>query len=217
MKQVSKKTVCFFLSFLLFCTFSLPHAKASQYNFSEKEAQELLHKVADAASKFENLSAKFKQDKHLNFMQEAITTEGFFYFANRKDHFTLIWEYLTPAISGILYSNSKVLLWNESRENAHIPSSQEEPFVKIMAKELIFWMDLNVEEVYTKYHVEMISENSVLLKPKQEDIFESVSLTFSLEGYFLKEIKLDEGEGNYIKLTFFDVDENVILTDDFAW
>ncbi len=194
-----KKILLTALCFFLYTTNALT---------SELTAEEILEKSIQNSSTITNIYTQFKQEKHLPNFDTPINTSGSLFFEKTKPY-SLFWEYSSPYLSGIFYENDKVYVWTKTRKNVRQPQKHEESFTQIMLKQLIFWLNINIENINNNYHIEKINNFSLKLSPKKKDFFTSIELVFEESYKNLKKLTFFEANSASTSLNFINTEFNI--------
>jgi len=208
----------FRFSFLLTISFILivcanNYAKASSIFASSP--YDLLYEVMERSADVATVKTNFVQEKKVDFLNAPIKTSGHLYFAKHDNTYSLPWEYNAPSASGIWFHKGTSWMWAQTRDSLREPKGHENTFMNSMMQQMIFWLQINPKEIESRYNLELIEKRTVKLFPKYKDMFKSITVTFNADLKSLKNLVLDEGDGNFTSLSFFETEYNVPVISTF--
>lgn len=175
----------------------------------ESSPYDFLIEVKNKSANIKTLKTSFLQEKYVNFLNKPIITSGNLYFAKQDNHsYSLLWEYDSPAASGIWFHNSSSWIWTQTRDNLRKVQGIENKFINSIIQQMIFWLKINPQEIEHLYTLELVAKYTIKLFPKNKDIFKSITVTFNADLQSLKSLILEEEQGNYTSLSFFETEYN---------
>ncbi len=211
-----RKNLIILLTTLLILPFTFSENTHIAKAESKSSALVLLEKFIEYSSKTTSLYSKFHQEKHVAFLDMPIKTSGTLFFEKGNPN-TLFWEYEKPALSGIFIGkipldstseNAKTYVWTQERTNYREAKDIEKNFTEIMAQQLIFWLNIDSQQIEKQYEIFLHAENSITLVPKETYFFRKINLVFSSDIKNLSSLTFYENEESYTHLNFIDTQYN---------
>ncbi len=195
-----------------FCSIFILSTQALSQEFS---ANKIIEENIKVSTNITNIYTNFKQEKFLPNFDAPLKTEGILFFDKTKPY-TLFWEYTTPYLSGVFFDNNEIHVWTKSRDEVRTPQDHEENFTQIMLDELVFWLNMNKEDIEKNYTIEVLDKFSLKLNPKKKSTFTSVVLLFNPDYKSLKMLTFYESNESYTQLNFentkFNIDKNALFS-----
>jgi len=177
---------------------------------------DILYEVMKNTENINTLSTNFLQEKKVDFLKNTIKSSGFLYFAKEDNNsYSLLWEYNPPSASGMWFNNATAWIWTQNRANLRKAEGHEGRFMNTMKKQMLFWLKINPQEIERLYTLEALTKYTIKLKPKYKDVFKSITVTFSDDLRSLKGLILEENQGNYTTLSFFETEYNCPIMNSF--
>lgn len=151
------------------------------------------------------ISGGFTQEKSLPFLKDPIVSTGFFHFSKPG---SLVWEYVSPAPSGLKIENGKASLWTGPPEaRLPQPEAMARP-AKLMAGQVMLWMNFDPKEILAVYEVSIAADSPLTFRvvPRKEGLrrfLKAITVVLEDDLRTVRSVVLSEEEGETI-LTFQD-------------
>lgn len=173
-----------------------------------KESSSLFSKILEHSRDITSISAKFKQEKYVSFLNTPVTTSGTLFF-EKSQQGTLFWEYASPSLSGIFLDKGKTYIWTQTKGSFREPSENEEKITRLLIHEIMMWLNLDVKQAEKDFTLKEINSHTIELLPRRKYTFSRIILTFTEDFKSIKNLALYEDAKNYILLTFSDTQYNL--------
>ncbi len=193
-------TICsVLLVFIASFAFFVAHAQESG---QEVSVQELQKEMKEKTATVENVSCDFVQKKHLQFLDEVVTSDGklFFDIKNR-----LRWEYVTPYEYLIVINNGKFCIKNDGKVSEFDTKSNKvftqisDLIVKSVNGTIFTSSEFNVKAYKSD------NEYIINLEPniqQMKDVLSKIKLYINKDNFSVNRVFLYEKEDNYTEITF---------------
>jgi outer membrane lipoprotein-sorting protein len=189
------------------CIAGTAHAASSSDPASDDA---LLTALAERARAVKRIESRFRQTRHISFMNEKFVSEGFFLFQS-PDRIT--WHYEKPVPFTLEYAQKKAFLRNAfpGRETPDSPAgtSRETAFAAAVAEQILVWISLDTTKIRAAFTVQVVRAYplSLVLRPKQKSRvlpLQKMDVEFVGDGPDMRRIILSEQDGDTLVLEFFD-------------
>ena len=170
---------------------------------------DVLHEVKKRSAAIATVKTNFVQEKYLDFLDAPITISGHLYFATHDNSPSLLWEYSSPAASGIWFDKGTIWLWAHTRSSLREPQGHEKAFVNGMMEQILFWLQINPKKIESLYTLELIEEYTIKLSPKRKGMFKTITVKFNDDLQSLQTLVLEEKTGGSTKLFFSETEYNI--------
>ncbi len=207
-RVVSMQRISYIILTALIINISSTFAMAS-------ELDSILQSMANSSKQNSTLQAKFVQKKQLSFLKQALQSQGHFFFTkDYQGHPAILWEYLSPAPSGILFQKNVGWIWLQERSTIKKAQRYEGSIVNTMVKKILNWFTFDQKTIKNDYDISIDKhvENKIItclkLKPKDETFFASLQLCINNENYTIKSMTFNESNGDSTELDFEDIQIN---------
>ncbi len=178
------------------------------------ELDTLLQNMAKHSAKTQNLQANFVQKKQLSFLTQALQSKGHFFFTkNYQGQPAILWEYLSPAPSGILFQKNEGWIWLKDRSQLKKAQGYEGNVLNTMVKQILLWFTFEPSTLKKHYEISLdntkntIHSDCLNLIPNDNIFFSSMQLCIDNTNYTIKSLKFNEIKGDSTTLFF----ENIKL------
>ncbi len=176
----------------------------------------VLEDVKNSAGQTESLVSDFRQEKHLDIMDENLLSQGRFAY-QKPDQ--LRWELLAPVASGFVLRGQEGERWNSlsgSREHYRIDS---DPVMAMIARQLLAWARVDLDWLRQRYVMTLLSEEPLRLQLTPRDAGEAsfikhLEISFGSDRRYVHEVLLQEQSADYTRITFSRVNINKPLPGD---
>ena len=203
---------------LAVCSFSLiasnTNAKADP---PDQAAMLLLEEVAQHSANIVTLHAIFQQEKKLNILAQALTSQGYICVTRTPagQGERLQWVYTNPVPSGFTYENGEGALWNASLADTQPTTSQEARGIAAIAKHILAWIRADAKELLQAYHLERPEKSLpiLLLYPRQHTFFTKLEAVFTPSLNSLSQLTFFEDNGDTIRILFTETKINQALPE----
>jgi outer membrane lipoprotein-sorting protein len=165
-----------------------------------------LVELAQKFSRISGIRSSFTQTRYVSFLDEQVVSEGFFEF--RKPD-TLIWQYTAPAFFRLEYAGGKAGFRNTPsgpERTGGAASRQEADLAARVGRNVLMWIALDLEAIQRTYTIKSVQDRPLSLlfeiKKPVAGSAQRISLLFAENGLDVREILLEEADGDYIRLEF---------------
>lgn len=162
-----------------------------------------------------SLSSEFVQEKHISFLEHAVSTTGVFKY-EKEDK--LRWEYVDPYSYIVVLKDGKLLIDDEGKKNK-LDIAQNIMFKKI-SKMISKAMSGDVLEEQKEF-TPTLEQNSELYKvtltPQQkrmQNYLETIEVYFDKESCLVKSVILREGDEDFTRINFTNMKLNGPVTEE---
>ncbi len=174
--------------------------------------EDFLQKMAAHSRKTASLQAEFIQSKKLSFLQNPLQSQGHLFFT--KDYAksgkpALLWEYLQPAPSGMLFQNNEGWLWMQERSTLQKAQGYEGNVLNAMLKQMLLWFVFEPENLKKHYTIQLQDSKStdkkqqcMLLLPKDASFFTSLTICVDTTSFAIVSLEFQEAKGDNTTLFF---------------
>lgn len=185
-----------FLWLFFFCSAS--SATAQEYD--------LVQALTEQSRTINTLQTTFTQEKKLAFLQNPLRSEGYFFFSR---HFkgtqspALLWEYTSPAPSGIWYAQGKSWLWMHTRAKLRAADRQENIMLSAMVEQILFWLTIQPQSIQAHFTIEQEQQPLCMkLRPKRQQFFSALQVCLRADLHSLASLHLEEKQGDSTRIVF---------------
>lgn len=173
-------------------------------------ARDLLTAVARNTRHIRTLSADFRQEKTLSFLESPLVSEGHLCLVRTQsaEEPQVLWEYVTPVASGFLYENGRGYLWMKERAAKRPVSGQEGVILKAMTSHILAWIDVEPERLARLYTMERPDARVPMLRltPRQKGaFFTTLEVAFAPDLRTVRSLTFVEQGGDTTRLIFASV------------
>lgn len=194
-----------YLSLLFLLMFSATASTA------ETDEQTLARLQAEAAE-VETLASNFIQEKHLEIFNDVLITHGRFYY-QRPDK--LRWELLKPVKTGFVLNGESGRRWHERSGNQESFTIERDPVMNIVARELLAWTRVDLEELAGRYAIRVDSHAPVRLHltplTDTAGFLEFLKIEFAPAAGYVHQVEVHEPGGDFTRIRFTDTRANETL------
>jgi outer membrane lipoprotein-sorting protein len=176
----------------------------------------LLEQLSENSSAVESLSCDFIQEKHLDILDEALTSTGRFSF-QRPDR--LRWEIVDPVSSGIVVSGEDGGTWHDRTGESERFKTRDVPAIRILSQQLFAFATMDFEALKEQFQITLLQKEPavILLTPHSVDMqayIQSLQVTIAEGGQNVEVVKMNESDGDYTTIRFSNVVTNPPLGKD---
>lgn len=175
---------------------------AQQSSISTEQSQLIKEKIATKASVVNTIFGKFRQYKHLSFMENDFQSSGMFYFSSPNK---IKWSYLKPYHYSVIFKNNTLFV-NDAGKKNQIDLGKNELFAKL--NDLIV-NSINGEMLANNNFKAQLFEDTTLYIAKLQPtssivtkLFRQIILYFDKETLLVNAVKLIGNSGDYTKIYF---------------
>jgi len=177
----------------------LPQAALAE----EARDAETLARLQAEAAKVETLSSDFAQEKYLEIFDDVLVARGHFYY-RRPD--ALRWELLEPVKTGFLLNGEEGKRWHEKSGNQEAFTIARDPVMNIVARELLAWTRVDLDELAKRYAIRVESRNPVRLHltplTDTAGFLEYLLIEFAPTAGHVSQVEVHEPGGDYTRIRF---------------
>ncbi len=171
-------------------------------------------RLEKSASETMDISAVFLQEKHLNVLEEIITSRGTFYF---KKENKVRWNYDTPFNYLIVINGQKMYVNDEGREKQYDLKSSK--MFREINKIVLGTVQGNLftSPDYTSTFFEnneFILVKMIPVDVKMRDFIREIGLYLDKKDFTVAKLRMEESEGDYTLVHFFSKKVNSGVKDD---
>lgn len=188
--------------FLVFLSFSLLSSGQPEGMKPIQDIESVKKKLENSASEILDISAIFLQEKHLNVLEEIITSRGTFYF---KKENKVRWNYDTPFNYLIVINGQKMYVNDEGREKQYDLKSSK--MFREINKIVLGTVQGNLftSPDYTSTFFE--SSDLILIKMipvdvKMRGFISEIGLYLDKKDFTVAKLRMEESEGDYTLIHF---------------
>lgn len=200
----------FFITFLIF-----GKAKAQQPEsfILIKNQTEIAEKLNRVSKNTKYIDSDFKQFKHLDILENDITSKGHFCFKSENN---VRWEYFEPYEYLIIMSNNKMWI-NDGKKTQKYDTKSNKIFKEI--NDLMIGMLQGDILESNNFTIKFYQNKKLILAeliPRSEDILEflsKINIFFNKSDYSASKIKMFEHTGDYTLIEFYNKKTNVPVPD----
>lgn len=183
-----------------------PSPKTPMKNVAQFQAD-----LREMTQSTQTISAEFKQEKKLKVMRQPIVSNGYIHFMKPQN---LKWAYTTPFEYAIVLNGEEIIIDDAGNVNA-IALSENQLFSDL-SNMIIQSVEGSILEDsrFDKSYFEEAQYNIVTLSPTESDMqsyLQSMTLYFDKSDFTVRQIVMQESEGNYTILTFQNPQLNIKL------
>ncbi len=134
---------------------------------SDPKAISALCALAEDGRDTVRIEGVFTQEKRFSFLKKPVVSSGRFFFARpnipdgRPD---ILWEYETPAPSGLWSRGDRNLVWTGSRQEIREAQGREIQFLSGMIRQISRWMTPDTGDLTREYDVSFAGDDHRCLK-----------------------------------------------------
>ena len=180
------------------------------------DLSEVLSLLSRNSLQVKTLSCGFTQEKHLEILDEALTSTGSFSF-QRPD--CLRWEIVEPVSSGIIVNGEDGGTWHgRTGESEHFKVKDVQA-VRILSQQLFAFATMDFDALKDQFRIDLVQKEPavILLTPhvvEMQDYIKSLRITLAPGGQYVETVRMNESDGDYTMLHFRDVEINTPLGKD---
>lgn len=201
-------------SFLIIMLLALPvSGAAAEPAAGGDDLFDLLQQLSRNSSAVESLSCDFVQEKHLDILDDALTSTGRFSF-QRPDR--LRWEIVEPVSSGIVVSGEDGGTWHDRTGESEHFKTRDVPAIRILSQQLFAFATMDFEALEKQFQITLLQKKPavILLTPHavdMQDYIQSLQVTIAEGGQHVEMVKMNESDGDYTTIRFSNVVTNTPL------
>ncbi len=185
----------------------------------------LLQDMARHSAAANTLRADFVQEKRVSFLQTPLRSSGHFFFTkNFHNSPALLWEYLTPAPSGILFQKHQGWMWLEHRAKLKKAHGPEGAVLSTMIEHMLQYFVFEPHKLHENYHISIVTatqntgaqdispqdtnEPCLKLVPRDTHFFTSMNMCIDKKDFTITALQFHEKTGDSITLRFANIGIN---------
>lgn len=190
-------------------------AGAQPAALSASEIQEFKNRVATQASSMQSLESDFVQLKHLDFVDNAIKSEGKLYF---KSPHRIRWEYTSPFVYYVVFDDTRMFV-NDGGNTKHVNLASNALLREIngllagtVQGDAIFddkRFDIAYQRVEGKYRTTFTPKEKAMAR-----YIKHIEMTFDPSSYLVTRIKIVEPSLDYTEINFSRQKRNTPIPDE---
>jgi len=165
--------------------------------------QATLARLRSEAAKLETLSSDFVQEKYLEIFNDVLTAHGRFYY-RRPD--ALRWELLDPVKTGFVLNGEDGQRWHERSGNQESFTIARDPVMNIVARELLAWTRVDLDELVTRYTIRVENHDPIRLHltplTDTAGFLEYLLIEFAPQAGHVRLVEVHEPGGDYTRIRF---------------
>ncbi len=193
---------------LFFCFHFSLFAFAQDYTIVD-DLDFVKDKIKLVSESANTLSSDFTQEKHISFLENVVSSKGVFKY-EKEDK--IRWEYNDPYNYVVVLKDGKLLINDEGKKNK-IDMAQNIMFKKIskMMSKAMSGDVLKEQKEFTPVLEQNATSYRVTLTPLQkrmQNYLETIEVYFDKETYLVKSVILREGEADFTKISFVNMELN---------
>ena len=167
-----------------------------------KDPAQIIAQVNLFSQKTSTITADFKQEKEMSFMEETVASSGKFYFEKEK---LLRWEYLEPFQYAIILNNTRIRIIDEGK-NKDFDAGSNRMFLEIsdIMSGMVNGTLLNNDKFQAtwfespeKYMVELVPVATAM-----KDYLSKIVLDINRKDFSVDGLKMVEISSDFTKITF---------------
>jgi outer membrane lipoprotein-sorting protein len=195
-------------SILVMLMFVLPLAGAGAETGAGSEAlSEILDQLSRNSQQVESLCCDFIQEKHLDILDDSLSSTGRFSF-QRPDR--LRWEIVEPVSSGIVISGEDGGTWHSRTGESEHFKTRDVPAIRILSQQLFAFALMDFNALKEQFQISLLQKEPavILLTPHTVDIqdyIQSLQVTMAPGGQHVEAVKMNESDGDYTTIRFSNV------------
>lgn len=198
------------LSYVLLLVVAMP------WRAESSDLTALLIDLKVSAADTNSLNSSFEQEKHLAIFAEKLMSHGRFIYQNPDQ---LRWELLTPVASGFVLQGKQGVRWNQLSGEKGSFSVEKDPIMGMIAQQLLAWAKVDLDWLETRYQMELVTEQPVVMKltPLDEGeagFIDHLQISFADDRRYVAQVLMVEQGGDSTLLRFNDVEINSELPQD---
>jgi len=170
-------------------------------------------RFVESAKNMRTIKSEFIQEKYLAYLSSTVISKGKLWY-KKENH--LRWEYIDPFNYVVLVNGDKVTLKDNNNTSAYKnnPNKTFQELNKILAGSVSGNL---IDNPDFDFKVAQNAESyQIILIPKTQEakaIFNSIELLFNKKSMVINSLKMNEPDGNYIKLIFNQLQLNTAIDD----
>lgn len=174
---------------------------------------EVKARFVECAKNMRTIKSDFTQEKYLAYLSSTVVSKGKLWY-KKESH--LRWEYVDPFNYIVLVNGDNVTIKDNNNTSAYKnnPNKTFQELNKILAGSVSGTLIDNPDFEFD------VAQNAVnfriILKPKTQEskaVFTSIELLFDKKTMAISSLKMNEPDGNFIRLTFNQLQLNLLIDD----
>jgi len=185
------------------CLFVLAALVASPSVQAAETDAEVLARLQREAATVETLASDFVQEKYLEIFDDVLTATGRFSY-RRPD--SLRWELLSPVKTGFVLQGESGRRWHERSGSDEAFSIARDPVMNIVARELLAWTRVDLDELRQRYTLQVEKQEPVTLHltPRSDTagFLAYLRIEFAPGAGHVRVVEVHEPGGDYTRIRF---------------
>lgn len=179
------------------------------------EAEDVLARIRQEASKVKSIQSTFTQTKKLSVFASEMHSTGRM-LLEKPDR--LRWEYLEPSESGFMVDGERAMRWSELSDEPERFAIDDDMAAKIVAEQLLAWASVDLNRLRRTFEiaVEQTSPPVLKLTPRSErlgEYLQQITISFAPELNTVRTVRITERDGDSTLLEFSEVRVNEPLPE----
>ena len=178
-------------------------------SFSPDSGERFFSALASHSSKVKTVSGTFDQVKHINVLDQKVSSSGNFFFSKPGN---VRFDYTSPKMMSIIMTSSNIHILSKSGSSTF--SLEKQKGLVDLAKVMEACMGGDISSIPDTYSVNYISNNdghTLLIEPKiktKSNPYKKIELKLSEEDYSLEELSLYERNDDVTTYIFKGISTN---------
>jgi outer membrane lipoprotein-sorting protein len=204
--------LCLFIGFLPCSAFGDPAVAGSE----TARQPPVFARIACAAATVSTISSDFRQEKHSGMLEDALVSEGRFYYQRPK---RLRWEVTEPVQMGFIVNGREAKRWRGDQGRQETFSIDQVPFIKVFADQVFAWITADFEGLRNRYTILILHDDPIEMKltplsPEERKHFKYIKITFSAAASHVQRVEIRRDTRDFIRVQFFNTALNEPLRKD---
>jgi len=173
-----------------------------------KDVDSFLSKIKTYTSETNSIKSNFSQEKHLNMLEEVLTSEGHFIFQKENK---VLWEYLYPIDYAIIVYNGNFIIRDKLNVNKFdIESNKMFKEINNMIVTSVSGNFIDNPDFKASYfeNNEFYLVNLIPLKPEVKDMLAEIEIYFDKKDISVSKLKFIEAGDDFTLIKFFNKEFN---------
>ena len=178
------------------------------------DVTDLLRRLGKKVSDFSNLKTDFIEEKDLAIFQKKIVLKGRVCIQKPNK---IAWHVDKPIKYSVVITDTSILQWDEETNQVQEISLSQNPVFQNVLNQLTVWFTGDFTTFLEDYTIRVLRKSPFVIEfiPKEKNIagkfVKSITITLREDERYLKQIKIQETNGDSTTITFNDTIINVPL------
>lgn len=174
------------------------------------DTQKIFQEFSQKSNSIHSLQTTFIQKKYLSFLENPLTSKGIFSFVREYNTTKLpaiLWEYTSPAPSGLWFRQNEGYMWMQDRSQIHKAQGAENALLSTMLDQMLTWFSIDADKLFAQYDIQQDKATPLCfaLTPRadiDDFFFTELSLCLNEDISTLKSLTFTEKQGDRTELVF---------------